>query len=59
MGEYDALISRRFAVEFFEKTKFPERGLEIYIEACKAKRFATYLVEVENYQQKMPIERFG
>lgn len=59
MGECCALISGRFAVEFFERTKFPERVLEIYVEACKAERFATYLVEVENYQQKMPIERFS
>lgn len=59
MGECDALISGRFAVEFFERTKFPERVLEIYVEACKAEIFATYLVEVENYQQKMPIERFS
>lgn len=57
MGECDALISGRFAVEFFERTKFPQRLLEFYVEASKAERFVTHLVEVENYLQKMPIER--
>lgn len=59
MGECDALISGRFAVEFFERTKFPERVLEIYIEASNADKLAAYLVEVENYQHKTPIERLS
>lgn len=57
MGECDALISGRFAVEFFERTKFPQRLLEIYVEISKAERFVTHLVEVENYLRKMPIEQ--
>lgn len=57
MGECDALISGRFAVEFFERTKFPQRLLEIYVEMSKAERFVTHLVEVENYLRKMPIEQ--
>lgn len=59
MGECDALISGRFAVEFFERTKFPaQRLLEIYVEASKAERLVSHLVEVENYlKRKQPMER--
>lgn len=58
MGECDALISGCFAVEFFERMKFPQRTLEIYVEGSKAKRFITHLVQVENYLRKMPTQRF-
>lgn len=58
MGECGALISGRFAVEFFERIKFPQRSLEIYVEGINAKRFVTHLVKVEKYLRKAPIQRF-
>lgn len=59
MGEFDALISGRFVVEFFERTKFPQRSLSIYVRGAKAAQFVPRLLQRNGYLQIMPIKRFS
>lgn len=58
MGEFDALISGHFVVEYFERTKFPQRSLDIYIKGAKAARFVPRLIQKDGYLRKMPTQPF-
>lgn len=58
MGEFDALISGHFVVEFFERTKFPQRSLDIYIKGAKAGRLVPRLIQKDGYLRKMPTQPF-
>lgn len=58
MGEFDALISGRFVVEFFERIKFPQRSLEIYVKGAKAAQFVPRLIQGDGYLRKVPIQHF-
>ncbi|MCJ1348685.1 hypothetical protein MMC31_006918 [Peltigera leucophlebia] len=57
MGEFNALISGRFVVEFFERTKFPQkRSLEIYVRGAEAAQFVPRLIQEDGYVLKVPIQ---
>jgi len=50
LGEYDAIVSGSFALQFFDRVIWPESDLDIYISQTQQEQFEAYLCESEDYK---------
>ena len=49
LGEYDALVSGSFALQFFDRVFWPESDLDIFLPDAQEEGFGTYLSNSEGY----------
>ena len=49
LGEYNAIVSGSFALQFFDRVVWPESDLDIFILDSRREGFMAYLCESEGY----------
>jgi len=57
LGEYDALVSGSFALQFFDRVIWPESDLDIFMRVGAQKHFEEYLCQSEGYTLNTETER--